>query len=500
MSLSGEDRFSRLEAAIAGWNAKVNGAYQELADTLAGTKRKLDLVLRILAARRTLSPTLVVARMKMDAVNQTPDQREAAAVSALARLNLLDQTLTSFHVELRTLQAQAGRALAAGDVLSEELLTMQDAKEAAMLAAEGDVPGLGEAAPAAGGRPEAPGAQAAALRAENQQLREQVKRLEAEVAPLRTREAVRGVRDAEVEALRAELAHVRGGLKQAQALAASAAQLPAETELQQTVQEVELEALRKELSHVREQFQVARSRAERSEAAVSEREHKLTGRIETLRRELLRVREQLASTEQRARQTVLTAEMQQELAEMRTQVEAVHSEGIEAERKPGEDTEAVFQRICRNAFDTTGNRRPLGKILVDAGVVNAEQLEAALREQQTAWNRHLGGILVELGFASEDAIAQTLAAQIRAPFVHLRDEVIQPEALALVSGSLAHHHSCLPLRVRNDHLVIAMTNPFDLLAFEDLQLAAGRGIEPVVAPADEIKAALRRYYPQFVRV
>lgn len=495
MNEGGENLIRQLDAAVTAWNAKIGGAYSELSESLRTTKRKLELVQRVLNARRNLDRSQILQRIKARAGNNE-DANLLELQTAVTRIDILDQTLTSYHVELRTLHAQAGRAVAAGDVLTEELLTLQDPPDVAALTLQGELPGLEAGADS----PEDRDPQMATLiRMENERLREQLQRLQVEVQRLRGQHSFIELRDTEMDALRAELAHVREQLRIAQAQP-GAAEVPAELVVQQTVKEAELDALRKELGHVREELQLARLRAEQAQQSVGDREAKLTGRVESLRRELLRVKEQLEHTEQRAMQTVLSAERQQELAEARKQVDAIHMEGLDAMRLPGEDAAAQFERICRFAFDTQGNRRPMGKILLDAGVVSTEQLEAALREQQTAWNRHLGNILVELGFTTEGIIAQTLAAQIRIPYVHLLQEVVEPEAIAMISGSLAHHHSCIPLRVQEERLVVAMTNPFDLVALEDLQLAAGRGIEAVVAPADEVRRALRRYYPQFVRV
>lgn len=151
-------------------------------------------------------------------------------------------------------------------------------------------------------------------------------------------------------------------------------------------------------------------------------------------------------------------------------------------------------RIRDQAFDEAGKRRPMGRILVNAGIINESQLDAALREQRSAWNRHLGAILVDLGYADEDRIAQAIAAQTRLPFLYLDDEQIDASALRMVSGTLAHHHSSIPLRIEGRELVVAMANPLDLVALEDLRLASNLDIEPVVASAKEIRAKLRTHY------
>lgn len=157
----------------------------------------------------------------------------------------------------------------------------------------------------------------------------------------------------------------------------------------------------------------------------------------------------------------------------------------------GED---LFNHIRQQAFDESGKRRPMGRILVNAGVINESQLEAALREQRSAWNRHLGAILVDLGYADEERIGQALAAQTRLPFIYLEKERPEPYAIKVINGKLAQHHTSLPLRVQGRELTVAMANPLDLVALEDLRIASGLEIEPVVASARAIRARLRDYY------
>ncbi len=136
----------------------------------------------------------------------------------------------------------------------------------------------------------------------------------------------------------------------------------------------------------------------------------------------------------------------------------------------------------------------MGEILVAAGIITAQELEEALEQQQSSWNRHLGAILVELGYATEDTIAQVLARQVDCAFVDVRTCVVEPLAQRFVSQHLARHHTCIPIRLTGDVLTVAMANPLDLIALDDLRLASNRHIEPVVGAASAINAAIRRYY------
>jgi hypothetical protein len=181
--------------------------------------------------------------------------------------------------------------------------------------------------------------------------------------------------------------------------------------------------------------------------------------------------------------------LQDELARLRREVEELREESELAV-----PDEPVEERIQDEAFDDSGKRRPMGLILLKAGLISTEQLEKALSHQRSAWNRHLGSILVELGFVEEEAVARAIAAQTRVEFVRLREQTPQMDAVRLVSRKLAEHHTVIPLRTHMNDLLVAMANPLDLVALEDLKLASGRPIQPLVATAHDIATAIARYY------
>ncbi len=147
-----------------------------------------------------------------------------------------------------------------------------------------------------------------------------------------------------------------------------------------------------------------------------------------------------------------------------------------------------------HAFDATGHRRRMGEILVEAGVITEEQLALALSEQEQAPHRRLGSILIEMGFTGESVVARVLASQLRTRFVQLEQEPIDPEALRLISSRLARHHVCLPLDATAQRLTLAMANPFDLIAIDDVELASRRQVDAVVATPTDINDAITRLY------
>jgi len=136
----------------------------------------------------------------------------------------------------------------------------------------------------------------------------------------------------------------------------------------------------------------------------------------------------------------------------------------------------------------------MGDILVDAGVLSQEQLEQALIEQQEHPQRRLGAILMDMGHAEAEVIAQVLACQLKLPFVHLERDVPEETAVRLVSSRLARHHRCIPVRMEDETVILAMSNPLDLIAIEDIELATSRRVDPVVAAEPDIAKAIEWFY------
>ena len=136
--------------------------------------------------------------------------------------------------------------------------------------------------------------------------------------------------------------------------------------------------------------------------------------------------------------------------------------------------------------------RVLGQLLLAAGHINEEQLTNALRTQRTTRER-IGEILIKQGLAPR-CIAQALAGQLRLTYIEppLHPE---PAAFQLIDRATATRLRILPLTVRERTLRVAMADPLDVAAVDDLQFRTGKRVEPVVAEAAAIESALACYEP-----
>lgn len=160
--------------------------------------------------------------------------------------------------------------------------------------------------------------------------------------------------------------------------------------------------------------------------------------------------------------------------------------------RPAAEPENALQKVLKSR--SRGPRRQLGEILITSGVLTQDQVDEAIRIQVSDPRRRLGTIIVDLGFATEEIIAATLAAQLRTRFVDNLEREMTPEAMRVVPQNLAIHHRCVPLAFGGGTLSVAMANPLDLIAIEDLQHATGAFVEPVVATASAIDRVLNKYY------
>jgi len=133
--------------------------------------------------------------------------------------------------------------------------------------------------------------------------------------------------------------------------------------------------------------------------------------------------------------------------------------------------------------------------LVKAGLIDDDTLAKAL-EMQKVQRRRLGQILVDMGVVDEVILAKTLARQLKIPYGRLKGVKIAKEVINLVSPELAETHLVIPTKKREKSLVVAMADPLDLNALNDLRFFTQLHIDVAVAPAGDIWNAIERHYPK----
>lgn len=137
----------------------------------------------------------------------------------------------------------------------------------------------------------------------------------------------------------------------------------------------------------------------------------------------------------------------------------------------------------------------LGDYLVEAGVVTPEQLEEALQLQREKGGKKgfLGRTLTELGYCKEEDIARIMARRFGVPYVTLESQQMDGAAASLISPEDARRYKAMPISVENGRLRVAMMNPRDIIAIDDLRILTGHDIQPVVVMDSELEAAIERF-------
>ncbi|MDI3522481.1 MAG: type pilus assembly protein PilB [Bacillota bacterium] len=135
----------------------------------------------------------------------------------------------------------------------------------------------------------------------------------------------------------------------------------------------------------------------------------------------------------------------------------------------------------------------LGDLLVDQGLLTRDQLAQALKRQQETGER-LGQALVSLGYVTPRQIAEVLEFQLGIPHVTLADFPPEEEALRSIPGTLARRHQVLPLRISGSALLLAMADPLNVVAVDEVRLASGYEVRPAVATEEEIAQEIRNHY------
>jgi type IV pilus assembly protein PilB len=135
----------------------------------------------------------------------------------------------------------------------------------------------------------------------------------------------------------------------------------------------------------------------------------------------------------------------------------------------------------------------LGQLLVKAGVVSEKQLADAV-EVHRATGSPLGRVLVDLGYATQGAVLSVMAKQIGIEYVDFGETRPDPGAVAIVPKELALRYTLMPVELRDEVLVVAMADPQNVLALDDVRIITKREIKPAISTKDDILAAIEEYY------
>jgi type IV pilus assembly protein PilB len=141
--------------------------------------------------------------------------------------------------------------------------------------------------------------------------------------------------------------------------------------------------------------------------------------------------------------------------------------------------------------NTSPNR--LGELLVREKLISLQQLKQAQTDQAKS-GRNLSYTLAKLGYISDGEITDFLSAQYRLPAVNLEDYDIEEEVIKLVAKDVCEKHRVIPVSRSGSSLIVAMADPTNLHAIDDIKFLTGYNVEPVVASETAVHTAIERYY------
>ncbi len=136
----------------------------------------------------------------------------------------------------------------------------------------------------------------------------------------------------------------------------------------------------------------------------------------------------------------------------------------------------------------------LGDILISANKINKSQLEEALRQQKKIKSKRIGEVLVDMGFVKEEDILEVLEAQLKIPSIDLAAYKINPKATALIPENIARRYNLIPIDKIDDKLVVAMSDPFNIFAIDDIKLLTGMDIKIVISLKSVVLRAIEKFY------
>src|SRR6266403_4152551 len=136
----------------------------------------------------------------------------------------------------------------------------------------------------------------------------------------------------------------------------------------------------------------------------------------------------------------------------------------------------------------------LGDLLVREKVITPEQLDQAIKAQKDAPNSRLGSVLVKLGFLTDEDVTNFLSRQYGVPAINLSFFEIDSAVVKLIPHDTAKRYQILPLSRVGASLTIAMVDPTNVFAMDDIKFMTGFNIEPVVASESSIQEGIEKAY------
>jgi type IV pilus assembly protein PilB len=140
-------------------------------------------------------------------------------------------------------------------------------------------------------------------------------------------------------------------------------------------------------------------------------------------------------------------------------------------------------------------KEQLGELLITQGIITREQLEKALSVQKDKGGL-IGEVLVELKLVKEEDIAQALTVQYGFPYLPLGNYEVNPQVLEVIPARVARQYLLVPVDKIGNNITVAMSNPLNIQALEDIELLSGCSVQVFVSTSSDVKTAIAKYYKE----
>jgi len=161
--------------------------------------------------------------------------------------------------------------------------------------------------------------------------------------------------------------------------------------------------------------------------------------------------------------------------------------------RPAGDRDSSLNGTLKRGEKKKGGSDKLGQILLKEGLITQTQLDEALKIQEKV-NARLGRVLVKLGYVENKTISECLARQLNLPVVNIKDHEIPEKVIKQVPYELAKQHLAIPVEFKDNTLVVAMADPSDSYAIEELQFKTNLSIKATLSTEESIIEAYKKYY------
>lgn len=137
-------------------------------------------------------------------------------------------------------------------------------------------------------------------------------------------------------------------------------------------------------------------------------------------------------------------------------------------------------------------RKRLGDLLIESGLITDVQLESALSNKKR--DEKLGDVLLKEGYITEQQLIEVLEFQLGIPHINISQYPIEQDTVKILPKDIAKRHQVMPIRTEENQLLVAMADPMDYFAIEELRISTGYQIIPAIATKDELQQTINKFY------